>query len=155
MIQTQTIAQLKVVPNETLWQFLSHIWTSTEMTIFYGLMIGCCLGIVVHYLRQWASGQISGSLWAYLFVDYPRNTVLAIIGAAMVSAGETSASLYQGDAGEVFSWALVIISGFKNGYATDSLINKAKRSEWSAEERKARGAAADIAPTAAEPQKTP
>lgn len=134
---TQTIAQLKANGHETLWQFLAQVPNSTEAQIWYAMMFGCIIGMVAHYVRQWATGQISGGLWTYLFVQCPRNTLLALIGAAMVSAGEVSMDLYQSAGGDVFSWWLIIISGFKNGYATDSLINRARRAEWSQEQRAA------------------
>ncbi len=130
MNPTQTIAQLKAaVPSQTLWDYLWQIPNSTEAQVFYALMIASLIGIVAHYLRLWASGQIAGSLGDYLFTQHPRNTFLAILGAVAVCAGEVSANLYQSAGGDVLSWAIVFVSGFKNGYATDSLINKFKRTD--------------------------
>lgn len=135
-MQTQTIAQLKAaIPSQSLWDYLWQIPNSVEAQIFYALMIASLLGIVAHYLRLWASGQIAGSLWDYLFTQHPRNTFLAILGAASLSVGEVSANLYQSAWGDVLSWAIVFVSGFKNGYATDSLINKFVRAEWTDEQR--------------------
>lgn len=136
MNPTQTIAQIKAtIPSQSLWDYLWQIPNSTEAQIFYALMIASLIGIVAHYLRLWASGQIAGSLGDYLFTQHPRNTFLAILGAASLSVGEVSANLYQSVAGDVLSWSIIFVSGFKNGYATDSLLNKFKRAEWSDEER--------------------
>ena len=133
----QTIAQAKLAQPD-LWHYLLNIPLSLEAQVFYALLLGCVLGMVAHYVRLWASSQIEGSLLDYLFRQHPKFTVLALLSAASWSFGEVSASLYQGADGEVFSWLLVLISGFKNGYTGDSLINKAERAPWSDVQRAAK-----------------
>ena len=109
---------------QSLWAYLMSIPTSLEASIFYAMMIGCVFGIGANYTRLWASDQITGGFFDYLFHQYPRRTLLAIFAAASWSVGEVSMGIYQGSAGELFSWSLVLVSGFKNGFTGDALANK-------------------------------
>jgi hypothetical protein len=130
----QPLAQITAHPPES---FLNYAWallTSTEAECFWVLLGFSVVGMAAHYIRLWASKQVEGTLWQFL-KDNPRGAVLSLLGAASFSFGEVSAGLYQFADGEVFSWGLVILSGFKNGYGADSLVNKPTRPVWTDAER--------------------
>ena len=118
-----TVAQVKQGPG-SLWDFLLQLPATTEAQIFYGLVIGCLAGMLVHYVQKWASQEISGGLLDYLFFQYPRHTVLAVIAIGTWSAGEVASGIFVVD-GTFVGWALVLLSGVKTGYMGDALINKA------------------------------
>jgi len=120
----QTIAQAK--HQQTLWDFLAALPTTQEAQIFYALIIGCALGMLAHYVRQWASGNAAGGLIDYLFLASPKRTLLTVIGVVSWSAGEVATGLFTTSEGAFVGWALVILSGLKTGYAGDSIINKGK-----------------------------
>lgn len=120
----QTIAQAK--HGQSLADFLLALPTTMEAQIFYALTLGCALGMIIHYVRQWASGNAEGGLLDYLFLAHPRRTVLTVIGVVSWSAGEVATGLFTTEAGDFVGWALVILSGLKTGYAGDSIINKGK-----------------------------
>lgn len=132
-----TVAQLAVAipPQESLWRFLMQIPASSEAQIWYALVLGASLGMVIHYIRRWAEQEIAGSLWDYLFWQTPRRTLLSVLGILSWSAGEVAAGLFTTADGAFIGWALVIISGLKTGYAGDSLLNKSSRSQWTDDQR--------------------
>src|SRR5690349_23556661 len=39
-------------------------------------------GMLTHYVKKWATGDIAGSLWNYLVTDNPRRSLLAVMGVA-------------------------------------------------------------------------
>lgn len=122
-----TIAEVKATSAaqaETLWHYLSQIPATVEAQIFYALLAGAVFGMLANYTRLWLTDQITGSFLDYLIFQYPKRTLLAIFGAASWSVGEVSMGIYQGAAGEAFSWALILVSGFKNGLGSDVFANK-------------------------------
>lgn len=120
-----------------LLDFLMQLPGTMEAQIFYALLIGSLVGMVAHYLVRWREGDIAGSLWAYLFYENPRRSILSIFGIITWSATEAATGLFFHE-GQFVGWALVIISGIKTGYAGDSLLNKGIRSVWSEDKREAR-----------------
>jgi hypothetical protein len=131
---SNTLAQIAARPHESFLSYAADLATSNEAECFWVLLGFSIAGMLAHYIRLWASKQVEGSIWQWL-KDNPRGAVLSLIGAATFSFGEVSAGLYQFADGEVFSWGLVILSGFKNGYGADSLVNKPTRPIWTEEHR--------------------
>lgn len=137
VVTGQTIQQIKAEPTQTFFEYAGAMLTSVEASVFWVLLGFSVLGMIAHYIRLWASKQVEGDVLDYLR-NNPRGAVYAIIGAAGWSFGEVSAGLYQFANGEVFSWGLVVLSGFKNGYGADSLANKGTppaRDQWTPFER--------------------
>jgi len=130
-----SITEIKSIPGESLWNFISQLPQTMEAQIFYALLIGSCLGLFGHYFKQWSEGGISGNLFTYLFRQNPRRSMLSLFGIITWSLGEVSTGLFVSDAGVFVGWALVILSGLKTGYAGDSLLNKGGRAEWTEEQR--------------------
>lgn len=133
-MNSPTLAEVQAAPHGTFLDYVVSMATSVEAECFWVLLGFSLVGMVAHYIRLWASKQVEGDVFKWLR-DNPRGAVLSIIGAATFSFGEVSAGLYQFANGEVFSWGLVILSGFKNGYGADSLANKPQRPIWTPEER--------------------
>lgn len=129
----QTIAQAK--HNQSLWDFLLALPFTQESQIFFALVLGSTFGMLVHYIRVWASGEAGGTLIDYLFRNHPRRTLLTIIAITGWSAGEVSTGLFTTAEGAFVGWGLVLLSGLKTGYAGDSILNKGKREEWTEEKR--------------------
>jgi hypothetical protein len=132
-----TIAQIKAIPNDSLWQFLMQLPMTMEAQIFYALLIGNLIGMAGHYFKQWGTGEIAGNMWAYLVVEYPRKSMLSLFGIITLSATEVATGLFVTAEGMFVGWALVLLSGIKTGYAGDSLLNEGDRAVWSDTKRKA------------------
>lgn len=120
----QTIAQAK--NGQSLIDFLMALPATMEAQIFYALVLGCLVGMIGHYLRAYATGQITDCLGEYLFKTQARRTWLTLITVITWSAGEVSAGLFTTTDGTFVGWGLVILSGLKTGYAGDSLLNKGR-----------------------------
>lgn len=78
------------------------------------------VGIVAHYVSKWSRGEITGNLFCYLFIDYPRATVATLMAflasaAALAATGGISLSTDP---------LMLIGAGFGIGWACDSGINK-------------------------------
>lgn len=133
-----TVAEVKAVspPSESLWQFLSQLPGTMEAQILYGLILGCAVGMISHYLRRWSAGEIEGNLIDYMFKDNPRRSFLAVFGIVTWSVGEVATGIFVNDAGTFVGWAIVLLMGWKTGYTGDSLGNKADRPVWTDEQRK-------------------
>ena len=115
-------------PGESLWQFLAALPGSNEAQQFYALLLGAVVGMIGHYVRAWATGGASGSLYAYMIKDSPQSSALAVLGVVAWCIGEVSTGLFVTSSGEFVGWGLVVMSGLKTGYAGDSLINKGAKS---------------------------
>lgn len=120
----QTIAQAK--HGQSLWEFLQALPATMEAQIFYALVLGCLVGMIGHYLRAYATNQITDCLGEYLFKSNARRTWLTLITVITWSAGEVATGLFTTTDGTFVGWGLVILSGLKTGYAGDSLLNKGK-----------------------------
>ncbi len=132
----QTIAQAKAATPD-LWHFLGALPFTQDAEIWYALCIGGFIGMVGHYIRGRASGDISGNPIDYFF----RDNFWRSIGAAGAMASElfveVSSSVFTTDAGIFVGWGIVLLSGLKSGYLGDSVINKGKRIEWTDQKREA------------------
>lgn len=139
-----TIAAAKADAPESLWHFLGQIPATMEAQQLYALLISGMVGIAAHYLNKWATGQIEGNLWDYLFHDHARSTVLSIgayIGFALTTV--TSGAL------DGTGWFTALWMGATTGFAVDAIANKGTRPVWTQEQKTA---AAVVA--ANEPPKT-
>ena len=126
-MNAQTIAEAKV--HTSLWDFLLALPGTMEAQIFYALALGCALGTILHYTKQWLTQEASGSLWDYLFIQHPKRTAMAIFTVLSWSAGEVATGLFVTGDGVFVGWALVILSGLKTGYLGDSIVNKGNAGE--------------------------
>ena len=81
------------------------------------------LGIAAHYLAKWAKGEITGNLFCYLFVNYPKNTV-AVLMAFLASA---AAMLAMGSISINTDVMMLMGAGFGIGWACDSGFNKGEK----------------------------
>jgi hypothetical protein len=78
------------------------------------------LGMVAHYTKKWARGQYAGNLWAYLFADHPRASLVAVITYTAAAAGVLVTGSIEG-----MKLYQVAALGFTTGYAIDSAVNSA------------------------------
>ncbi|HZR37260.1 MAG TPA: hypothetical protein VFA75_17960 [Nevskia sp.] len=99
----------------------------THILIFTAVAIA---GMLAHYVKSWAKGEISGNLVDYLFRDNPRATVLSLGGVLTAVATTAATGTLDG-----MSLQQLLLSGFTTGFAIDSTLNKG-------------GAAAPAAPAA-------
>lgn len=127
--------QVKSASVDSLWHFLAQMPATTSAQIFYGLILSGLVGMLLHYVVKWAQGDITGSLFAYLFTDNPRRSVLSLSVLVGELVGEVGAGLFTNEAGVVVGWAVVLLSGFKTGYLIDSIANKGNRPVWTVEQR--------------------
>ena len=129
MIGTQqTIQQLRAAtpPSESLGHFLQQLPFTIDAQAFYALVIAGLVGMLAHYCIKWAEGEITGSLYNYLFVDNPRRTVLAFMLLGGELLVEVASGMFISDTGQLFGWGTVMFSGLKSGYLIDSLANKGR-----------------------------
>lgn len=108
----------------SFWDFLAALPGSMEGQIFMAMLIMGAIGMMAHYAMRWLQGQITGGLFNYMFISYPKRTGLAyagIIGAALTAI---ASNVFVTDSGEFVGWLNVIWFGLTNGYAADSVANK-------------------------------
>ena len=92
-----------------------------EMLIPLAIYLFCgLLGIIAHYAKNWAKGEIEGDLFCYLFLDHPKQT-LAVFISFLVSA---AALLATGSINVNTDPMMLIGSGFGIGWVCDSGFNK-------------------------------
>lgn len=77
-------------------------------------------GIVAHYFKKWAAGEIAGSLFCYLFLDYPKKTILTLMMFLASAAG----LLALGSITVNTDHLMLIGAGFGIGWSCDSGVNK-------------------------------
>ncbi len=118
------IKQLKADHTESLWQFLAQLPGSMEAQILYALLLAGIVGMGAHYLMRWLNGEITGSLARYLFLDYPRRTLLAFAGVVGIALTAITSGVFETESGEFVGWLNVLWIGLTNGYASDSVANK-------------------------------
>ncbi|HZR35501.1 MAG TPA: hypothetical protein VFA75_09010 [Nevskia sp.] len=87
-----------------------------HILIFAGVAIA---GMLAHYVKSWAKGEISGNLVDYLFRDNPRSTVLSLGGVLTAVATTAATGTLDG-----MSLQQLLLSGFTTGFAIDSTLNK-------------------------------
>lgn len=131
-----TIAQAKLeAPN--LLDFLLAVPFTQTSQILYALLLGGALGMIAHYVRGRAAGNIAGSPADYFFRDNIWRSVGAMMAVVAELFGEAGLGLFVTEAGSFVGWGVVIMSGAKTGYIGDSLINKGQRQEWTEKKRDA------------------
>lgn len=134
MNNAPTIAQAKLEAPDLL-DFLLAVPTTQTAQILYALLLGGALGMLAHYVRGRASGEIAGSLGDYFFNQNIWRSIGAMCAVVAELFGEAGLGLFVTDAGAFVGWGVVIMSGAKTGYIGDSLINKGTRSEWTEKKR--------------------
>jgi len=77
------------------------------------------VGMLAHYVKSWAKGEITGNLVDYLFRDNPRATVLSLGGVLAAVATTFATGTLTG-----MSLQQLLLSGFTTGFAIDSTLNK-------------------------------
>ena len=130
-----TIAQAKAAAPENLWHFLVSLPQTMEAQIWCALMLGGLVGMVGHYIRGRASGNIAGNPMDYFFRDNLWRSVMAVLAVAAELFGEIGTGIFTTSNGEFVGWGIVLLSGLKSGYGLDSLVNKATRPEWTPAKR--------------------
>ncbi len=84
--------------------------------IFAGV---ACAGMIAHYVKAWAKGEIAGNLIDYLFRDNARSTVLAFGGVLAAAATAYVTGTLTG-----LNLQALILSAFTTGFSLDSTLNK-------------------------------
>lgn len=134
MIPDALAALAQVVGDKgTFFDYVRIMLVSKELSRWGVLMSAGVLGICANYFYKWVTEQISGSLWIYLFEEYPRRTLLAFT----LYVSWTFVAITTGLVSEAMSWSVIINLGASTGFAVDALVNKARRSQWTEEERTA------------------
>jgi hypothetical protein len=83
----------------------------------YGVVTLLALaGMLANFLRRWLTGQIAGSLIAYLFTDDPRRTGLAVFTLIGTVAAAIAAGQFDG-----VTLKQLFMPAFLLGYAADTL----------------------------------
>lgn len=132
----QTIAQIKAMEvQESLWHFLTQLPQSMEAQLLYGLVIAGIVGMIANYTVKWARGDIAGSLFAYLFLQNVRATLLSFFGFVSLAITSIAAGIFTGENGGFVGWANVLWFGLTNGFAVDAIANKGQKAVWSDEKR--------------------
>lgn len=136
-MNSQTVEQLKaaIPPSDSPWHFLTQLPFTMEAYTLYMLLLGGLVGAGVHYLTRWAKGDIKGGLFAYMFLDNPRRSVLSLISLTSELIVEMGSGLFTTSDGGFVGWGLVLLSGLKTGFLIDAIVNKADRPEWTPEQR--------------------
>jgi hypothetical protein len=97
-----------------------------EAQIFYAIVVCGALGVFFNYAVKWMKKEIAGSLWAYLFVDNARGTLLSwtsTVGAGVV--GITS-GMFETPDGTFIGWFRTLVLCFGNGFFWDAVMNRGK-----------------------------
>lgn len=124
-MQAQSIQTIiKAADQQTLWDFLAKLPTSMEAQILYGLLLSGGVGMMAHYAVRWARGEIVGSLANYLFTDYLKSTILAVMLLTSMATAAIISNVFVTETGAFVGWVNVLWFGITNGYASDSMANK-------------------------------
>lgn len=134
------ISEIKALHGpETLWQFLGHLPASFEAQIFYALLLGGCVGMLLNYWIKWLRKDIAGSLIAYLFVNNMRGTMLSFVSAIGTGIAGITAGVFETANGDFVGWFNVLWIAVSNGFFWDAAANKGTRKEWTDAERTVHG----------------
>ena len=95
---------------EELLKFLS---LDNGIFIFISL-----LGLLGHAFKKYLSGQLSGSIVDYLFLNNPKRTVLAMLTTIASAVG-----LIVGEQIPVQAGAFIMLA-FTTGFSVDSTLNR-------------------------------
>lgn len=118
----------------TFFDYARQMLSSTMLSQWAVLVVAGIFGVCGNYAYKWLTEQIGGSLWTYLFVDYPKRTALAFC----VYIGWTVFITSTGIVGDWTTWGALINLGLTTGFSIDALVNKARRAQWTEEERQAK-----------------
>lgn len=116
----------------TFKEYLLSVLHSKALIQFAVVMAFGTAGMIGNWVCRYLFDQIS-NLWQYLFVDYPRRTAAAFLVFTGYAFG-----VVQG-LDDSTTWGVVVNLGFSTGFAIDAMLNKAKRREWTDEERASAG----------------
>lgn len=119
----------------TFFEYARAMFNSTMVAQWAVLMVSGVLGVCANYVYKWLNDEIGGSLWKYLFTDYPKRTALAF----SIYIGWTFTAISFGIVADSMPWGAIINLGASTGFAIDALVNKARRAQWTDEERAAKG----------------
>lgn len=142
-MDSKTIAQVKAEGPQSLWDFLSQLPGTMDAQIWYGLLLGGLIGMALHYAIKMRTGEVGGNPIDYFIKTSPWRTIGALAAMASWAFGEVLTGIYVNGDGIFIGWAAVLISGIKNGYLGDSIINKGERAVWTEQQRQDVAAAAD------------
>lgn len=133
----KSIAQIAATDDGSLWTFLSQLPASTEAQMFYALMMAGTVGMAAHYIVKWARKEIDGSLFAYLFRDNPRGTLLSFCTyTGLAIAAIYADAFHVGDTRTFVGWGMVLWLGAFNGFTIDAIANKGQRPVWTPSKRR-------------------
>jgi hypothetical protein len=82
-------------------------------------LLGGLVGSMAHFVVKRAKGEIAGSLYRYMVVDYPGRSFSALVGLVAATAAAEAVGGLSG-----MTVPGVVAAGFTAGYATDSAFNK-------------------------------
>lgn len=135
----EKISALKVQhAQESLWQFLSALPGSFEAQIFYAILLGGLVGMLLNYWIKWLRNEISGSLFGYLFVNNMRGTMLSFVSAVGTGIAGITAGVFETGGGDFVGWFNVLWIAVSNGFFWDAAANKGERPVWTPAERQKR-----------------
>lgn len=141
-MQSKTIAQVRAQDGaQSLFDFLRELPGTLDAQIWYALLIGGAVGMILHYAIKLRTGDIAGNPVDYFIKTSPWRSIGTVAAMASWAFGEVLTGIYVNGDGVFIGWAAVLISGVKTGYLGDSIINKGERAQWTEQERQA--AAAD------------
>ncbi len=137
-MEAQTIAQAKAATTQSLWQFLQALPSTQEAQVFYALMLAGTLGMMASYAIKWLKGDITGSLWKYLFEQNLKSTLLAFLTYVGTALAAIYADAFHVGPDSVFvGWGMVMWLAAVNGFSIDAIVNKGQRAIWTPEQREA------------------
>ena len=103
--------------------YLPVAMASSERVMPFGseeaFLIAGIVGMLAHYIKKLAAGDVTGSLADYFLRDYPGRSAGAIFGYSMAAA----TVLATGVIGSMDMW-VAIGSGVTTGWTCDSAFNK-------------------------------
>lgn len=135
LAQAPRIAEIR--GNESLLAFLQRLPGTFEAQIFYALVLFGLVGVFVNYFVRWLKKDIAGSLFAYLFRDNVRGTLLSFVSAVGTGLGGISIGFFETPDGQFIGWMNTMIVAFGNGFFWDTIANKGQRPVWTPEQRAA------------------
>ena len=135
--QAKTIQQIKA-QQVSLWDFLGALPASFEAQMFYGVLLGGLVGMLLNYGIKWLRREISGSLLAYLFVDNIRGTLLSFVSAVGTGLAGIATGVFTTQDGQFVGWFNLMWIAVSNGFFWDAAANKGTRTAWTPEERSTR-----------------
>lgn len=136
-MQAKTIAQVRSEDTTSLWDFIMQLPGTLDAQIWYALLIGGAVGMILHYAVKLRTDDITGSPLEYFMRQSPWRTVGTIAAMASWAFGEVLTGIYVNSQDVFIGWGAVLLSGVKTGYLGDSIINKGERAQWSEAQREA------------------